>query len=481
MRCAQRARGCLGGRVDVGGVIAASAAAFGGTRACFCPRPLRCHVLPVQSHHQHVLALPTPPRSTPPQPHPLDRRPHCPQAPLGAAHFRDLVEAGYYTDLRFFRVIKGFMAQFGMHGDPEASARVLLGLLPGMLVLVAGDWCWCSDAGVSWMHVRCCDCEPLSILLLSNRSTASLATTRSRTILSCRATCASVARRPSPARAPCLLSMSNSMKSPSTAVSRATHHRTPANTRSRFPLVPATVLLARCMHGCSRFDWSAALAQSPRLTAGRPACPPVRLHGCLCCTSSPQARLPHVRHVWQGLTHDAAVPQLWQEQLPGQGTRLLSAFVCVCTHTDTGTHTQTAHTPHTPHHTTHDLRGTLSERLLALRRGPRRRHERGGSHLQRIRRGRAYVEVGVVCMCVCDVHCLCVFVCVLVGLYCCACVCVHAFCVHAFVRACMRACMRACVRACVRTCVSACVRACAECVCVCTHCCLRSSFLTLSS
>lgn len=41
------------------------------------------------------------------------------KAPLGAAHFKELVQDGYYTDLRFFRVIKGFMAQFGMHGNPD--------------------------------------------------------------------------------------------------------------------------------------------------------------------------------------------------------------------------------------------------------------------------------------------------------------------------------------------------------------------------
>ena len=43
-------------------------------------------------------------------------------APLGADRFYNLVKAGYYTDVAFFRVIDGFMAQFGLHGDPAVGA-----------------------------------------------------------------------------------------------------------------------------------------------------------------------------------------------------------------------------------------------------------------------------------------------------------------------------------------------------------------------
>jgi peptidyl-prolyl cis-trans isomerase A (cyclophilin A) len=43
-------------------------------------------------------------------------------APLGADRFYNLVKAGYFTDIAFFRVIDGFMAQFGIHGDPAVSA-----------------------------------------------------------------------------------------------------------------------------------------------------------------------------------------------------------------------------------------------------------------------------------------------------------------------------------------------------------------------
>lgn len=43
-------------------------------------------------------------------------------APKGADRFYNLVKNGYFTDIAFFRVILGFMAQFGIHGDPQISA-----------------------------------------------------------------------------------------------------------------------------------------------------------------------------------------------------------------------------------------------------------------------------------------------------------------------------------------------------------------------
>lgn len=43
-------------------------------------------------------------------------------APNGADRFYNLVKNGYYDQVRFFRVIGGFMAQFGIHGDPAISA-----------------------------------------------------------------------------------------------------------------------------------------------------------------------------------------------------------------------------------------------------------------------------------------------------------------------------------------------------------------------
>lgn len=43
-------------------------------------------------------------------------------SPLGADRFYNLVKAGFFADIAFFRVIEGFMVQFGIHGDPAVSA-----------------------------------------------------------------------------------------------------------------------------------------------------------------------------------------------------------------------------------------------------------------------------------------------------------------------------------------------------------------------
>ena len=42
-------------------------------------------------------------------------------APAGADRFYNLVKNGFYDNCRFFRVIKGFMVQFGINGDPNLS------------------------------------------------------------------------------------------------------------------------------------------------------------------------------------------------------------------------------------------------------------------------------------------------------------------------------------------------------------------------
>lgn len=48
---------------------------------------------------------------------------HRDWAPNGADHLYTLVQEKFYDDVRFFRVIDGFMAQFGMNGDPEVNAK----------------------------------------------------------------------------------------------------------------------------------------------------------------------------------------------------------------------------------------------------------------------------------------------------------------------------------------------------------------------
>jgi len=46
---------------------------------------------------------------------------HRAWAPKGADRFYNMVRAGYFSDVRFFRVIPNFMAQFGVNGNPAVN------------------------------------------------------------------------------------------------------------------------------------------------------------------------------------------------------------------------------------------------------------------------------------------------------------------------------------------------------------------------
>src|SRR5215475_7102545 len=54
---------------------------------------------------------------------------HRAWVPNGADRFYNLVQSGFFDDVRFYRVVSGFMAQFGINGDPvvdTAWSRVQL-------------------------------------------------------------------------------------------------------------------------------------------------------------------------------------------------------------------------------------------------------------------------------------------------------------------------------------------------------------------
>jgi peptidyl-prolyl cis-trans isomerase A (cyclophilin A) len=46
---------------------------------------------------------------------------HRDWAPKGADRFYNLVRIGYFSDVAFFRVVKSFMVQFGIHGDSTVN------------------------------------------------------------------------------------------------------------------------------------------------------------------------------------------------------------------------------------------------------------------------------------------------------------------------------------------------------------------------
>jgi peptidyl-prolyl cis-trans isomerase A (cyclophilin A) len=60
----------------------------------------------------------------------VDIEVHRDWAPAGAGHFFQLAKSGFYDGARFFRVVRGFVAQFGIGGDPKTNALWASGMLP---------------------------------------------------------------------------------------------------------------------------------------------------------------------------------------------------------------------------------------------------------------------------------------------------------------------------------------------------------------
>ena len=58
-------------------------------------------------------------------------------APTGAKRFQTLTKEGFYNDCRIFRVLPGFVAQFGIHGKPETQSAWRSQSIPDDIVKVS--------------------------------------------------------------------------------------------------------------------------------------------------------------------------------------------------------------------------------------------------------------------------------------------------------------------------------------------------------
>ncbi len=55
---------------------------------------------------------------------------HSDWAPYGSARLYELVGKGFYDGNRFFRVLHGFVAQFGINGDPKVNREWMDSTIP---------------------------------------------------------------------------------------------------------------------------------------------------------------------------------------------------------------------------------------------------------------------------------------------------------------------------------------------------------------
>ena len=96
----------------------AVALALSIARAATLPAPAICPIPPASTRRRRRCTR----RNSTPAKAASSIEVHRDWAPNGADRFYNLVKNGFYNDVRFFRVLEGFMAQFGINGDPNLSA-----------------------------------------------------------------------------------------------------------------------------------------------------------------------------------------------------------------------------------------------------------------------------------------------------------------------------------------------------------------------